>query len=278
MATTKITTNSLADSSVTSEKLANSISIGTLGVTGNLTVDTNTFFVDSINNRVGIGTVSPASALHVAAGGVIRAYRSTNDRFASLYCDAIGGYVAGPVNDPLYLSAATNLYLVTNNNTNLTVNTAGNIGIGTTSPSAKLHTIATTEQLRVGYDASNYLSTTVNSSGLVTLDAVGAGAGFVFSDSLTINGNLTLGIAGNKINITEGSNASVGVATLVAGTVVVNTTAVTANSRIFLTRQTTSGTIGTSVDVTARVAGTSFTITANGSMLDTSTVAWLIIN
>ena len=267
MATTKITTNSLADSSVTSAKLANSISIGTLGVTGNLTVDTNTFFVDSANNRVGvgtitpvqplhvvsstnnsfdgirvnplnnsvtfalgwngietnnalrirtttaqsiqletnslnrmtidssgnvgIGTVSPASALHVAAGGVIRAYRSTNDRFVSLYCDAVGGYVAGPVNDPLYLSAATNLYLVTNNNTNLTVNTAGNIGIGTTSPSAKLHTIATTEQLRVGYDASNYLSTTVSSSGAVTLNAVGTSPGVVFNNTSITAPNLT---------------------------------------------------------------------------------------
>ena len=181
----------IADSSVTSAKLANSISIGALGVTGDLTVDTNTFFVDSANNRVGIGTVSPASALHVAAGGVIRAYRSTNDRFVSLYCDAIGGYVAGPVNDPLYLSAATNLYLVTNNNTNLTVNTAGNIGIGTTSPSAKLHTIATTEQLRVGYDASNYLSTTVSSSGAVTLNAVGTSPGLVFNNTSITAPNLT---------------------------------------------------------------------------------------
>ena len=204
MATTKITTNSLADASVTSAKLANSISIGTLGVTGDLTVDTNTFFVDSANNRVGIGTVSPASALHVAAGGVIRAYRSTNDRFASLYCDAIGGYVAGPVNDPLYLSAATNLYLVTNNNTNLTVNTAGNIGIGTTSPSAKLHTIATTEQLRVGYDASNYASVTVSSAGLVTLDAVGASAGFVLADPVTATAQPVLSAMADTHVITKG--------------------------------------------------------------------------
>jgi hypothetical protein len=155
---------------------------------------------------------------------------------------------------------------------------AGNVGIGTTTPSAILHSLGTTEQLRVGFDASNYLSTTVNSSGLVTFNAVGASAGFVFSDPVTVNGNLTLGAAGNKINITEGSNASVGVATLVAGTATVNTTAVTTNSRIFLTRQTTAGTLGTSVDVTARVAGTSFTITSNGSILDTSTVAWFIIN
>jgi hypothetical protein len=33
---------------------------------GNLTVDTNTLFVDATNNEVGIGTVTPASALHVA--------------------------------------------------------------------------------------------------------------------------------------------------------------------------------------------------------------------
>lgn len=71
MATTKITTNSLTDSSVTSAKLANSISIGTLGVTGNLTVDTNTLFVDAANNRVGIGTATPNHSLTIASGNVI---------------------------------------------------------------------------------------------------------------------------------------------------------------------------------------------------------------
>jgi hypothetical protein len=63
------------------------------------------------------------------------------------------------------------------------ITSGGNVGIGTTSPSAKLHTISTTEQLRVGYDASNYMSATVNSSGLVTLDAVGSSAGFTFGNT-----------------------------------------------------------------------------------------------
>jgi hypothetical protein len=80
----------------------------------------------------------------------------------------------------------------------------------------------------------------------------------------------------SNLYVKEGTNATMGLATLVAGVAVVNTTAVTANSRIFLTRQTTAGTLGTSVDVTARTAGTSFTITSNGSVLDTSTVAWII--
>jgi hypothetical protein len=45
---------------------------GTATITGNLTVDTNTFFVDAANNRVGIGTVSPTVPLEVVGiGGAI---------------------------------------------------------------------------------------------------------------------------------------------------------------------------------------------------------------
>lgn len=60
----------------------------------------------------------------------------------------------------------------------------GNVGIGTTTISAKLHVLSTTEQLRVGYDASNYYSTTVGSTGGVTFNAVGAGSAFTFSDKI----------------------------------------------------------------------------------------------
>jgi hypothetical protein len=38
---------------------------GGLSVTNNLTVDSNTLFVDSVNNRVGIGTISPTARLDV---------------------------------------------------------------------------------------------------------------------------------------------------------------------------------------------------------------------
>lgn len=44
----------------------------------------------------------------------------------------------------------------------------GNVGIGTT-PSTKIHSLSTTEQLRLGYDASHYLSFTVGSANAVTL-------------------------------------------------------------------------------------------------------------
>ena len=71
------------------------------------------------------------------------------------------------------------------------------------------------------------------------------------------------------------ANASMGLATLVAGTVTVNTARVTATSRIYLSVQTAGGTQGL-LRISARVAGTSFTITSL-SGTETSTVAWLII-
>lgn len=51
----------------------------------------------------------------------------------------------------------------------------------------------TSPQLKVGYDTSNYMTVAVSAAGAVTLDAVGASAGFTFSDAVTINGALDMG-------------------------------------------------------------------------------------
>ncbi|AEJ01289.1 hypothetical protein Nit79A3_1457 [Nitrosomonas sp. Is79A3] len=75
--------------------------------------------------------------------------------------------------------------------------------------------------------------------------------------------------------VVEGSNAAMGVVTLVAGSKVVTNTRVTANSRIFLTSQADGGTPG-SLRVSARTAGTSFTITSSSGS-DTSVVAYMIV-
>lgn len=99
--------------------------------------------------------------------------------------------------------------------------------------------------------------------------------GPLFTADVQVFGILDLKTAGQQLRIKEGANAIMGTAVLVAGTVVVATTAVTATSRIFLTSQVDGGTPGF-IRVSARTAGTSFTITGIGT--DTSTVAWLIIN
>ena len=91
-------------------------------------------------------------------------------------------------------------------------------------------------------------------------------------DAVQVAGDLNLTTAGNKLKIATGSNASIGTGTLSAGEVTINTTAVTASSRIFLT-----GTAQHALYVSATVAGTSFTVkSASGS--DASTFNWLIIN
>lgn len=86
---------------------------------------------------------------------------------------------------------------------------------------------------------------------------------------------LNLGTAGGGIAVKEGTNARMGVSTLVAGAAVVANTSVTANTRVFLTGQSPGGTPGF-VRVSARTPATSFTITSS-SGTDTSVVAWLLI-
>jgi hypothetical protein len=71
--------------------------------TGDLTVDTNTLKVDSSNNRVGVGTTSPATALDVVGNATITvADNSTNLSLVSTDADAS----VGPVLD-LYRNSAS---------------------------------------------------------------------------------------------------------------------------------------------------------------------------
>jgi len=91
--------------------------------------------------------------------------------------------------------------------------------------------------------------------------------GFRISGGLLVQG---------KINVSTGTNKTAGKSTMVLGTVTVNTTQVTASSIILLTPQET-GTLAGTVRVSARVNGTSFTITSS-NLTDTAEVGWLIIN
>lgn len=106
---------------------------------------------------------------------------------------------------------------------------------------------------------------------------IGVGASTAPTDTLTVAGNLALSTAGNKLKIATGSNASAGTGTLSGGTVTISTTAVTANSLIFLTDTASSLTNVGQLSVTAKSAGTSFTVTSSNA-LDTSTFNWFMIN
>jgi hypothetical protein len=79
----------------------------------------------------------------------------------------------------------------------------------------------------------------------------------------------------NNVNIEDGSNKRMGLATLVGGTVTVSNTSVTASTRIFTSRQTAGGTLG-HLSIGTVVASTSFVINSS-SATDTSVIAWLLI-
>lgn len=85
---------------------------------------------------------------------------------------------------------------------------------------------------------------------------------------------LAFGAAGGGVSIKSGTNARCGTATLVAGTVTVSNTSVTANTRVMCTVQAPGGTQG--FISTSKVNATSFTITST-SGTETSVVAWELV-
>lgn len=122
----------------------------------------------------------------------------------------------------------------------------------------------------------------------ITLERIVAGSlncsnNFGVSNELFVNGtchfanvrletgDLEVRTAGKGIRIKEGSNARMGIATLVDGTVTISNTSVTDDTRIFYSVKTAGGTQG--FLSTTRSGGTSFTINST-SATDTSIVVW----
>lgn len=134
---------------------------------------------------------------------------------------------------------------------------------------------STTGTMRYGSDKTGSFPFTVDDAGNVTCKSLTSSAASALTGNQVITGgNLDIATAGNGLQVKEGANAKQGTAALTAGAATVANTSVTANSRIFLTSQADGGTPGW-LRVSARTAGTSFTITSS-SNLDTSTVAYLI--
>ena len=78
----------------------NITSVGTLTdltVAGDLTVDTDTLYIDSINNRVGIGTLTPATTLDVDGVTTINGGNSINDPALQVTGGNIHGELEGPI-------------------------------------------------------------------------------------------------------------------------------------------------------------------------------------
>jgi hypothetical protein len=115
--TGNLTGNIIGDSTV-------NISASTVAISNNLSVDTNTLFVDSVNDRVGIKTSSPSTPLHIShSGETIRLTDGT--RTAYLGVDA---------NNP-WIGTSTNhdMRFVTNGASRMRLNNAGHLVPETTN-------------------------------------------------------------------------------------------------------------------------------------------------
>jgi hypothetical protein len=155
---------------------------GTATITGNLTVDTNTLFVDAANNRVGIGTATPAvgNLLHIsgtAAVPLLMQRTGSNDVYLS-FTDNSGlfGYF-GFSNGELRLqtpgSSYANKYVISSDGTSTWQNVGGVAGTAMTLNSTGLGVGVTPSAGRGAIQLSagiGFPATQVASSDANTLD------------------------------------------------------------------------------------------------------------
>jgi hypothetical protein len=136
---------------------------GNATITGDLTVDTSTLKVDSVNNRVGVGTASPAVLLDCeSASAVIRATSSTgtNTSFAT-FANTGGAVRVGAEN-----SAGGGLF---------TGSSAYSAVLGTTG--AYSAHIGTNGNVRYSIDSTGVSTWLVGGSTAMTLNSTGLGVG-----------------------------------------------------------------------------------------------------
>ncbi len=149
---------------------------GNTSIAANLTVDTNTLFVDAANNRVGIGTASPALPLTVANGAKssatsLLARLGTADASNPLALDikAMGGATSadrGIMLVPTEVGLGSNFLRIGDTNLpHFQVNGNGNVGIGTATPS---HLLDVNGTARIAGAAT--LSNTLSVAGNTAID------------------------------------------------------------------------------------------------------------
>lgn len=101
-------------------------------ITGDLTVDSNTLHVDSTNDRVGIGTSSPAVKLDIVGENLMQQIRSsTSNNAYARYQGASGTMNVGVVANNGYIGVITpnNLRFLTDSTERMRIDSSGNVDI-----------------------------------------------------------------------------------------------------------------------------------------------------
>lgn len=174
----------------------------------------------AVSGNVGIGTTSPSSIFEIhknSTSGQIATYRNNTGFFLHrTYADynndgaivefqqrigvdgnysRIGNYSNHP------------LYLMTNNSTNMTLLTNGNVGIGTTSPSKKLHVVGDSYIQASGTGQTLLLGRT---NGQPTIKADSSNSGHMIIDSHSNFMSLNHYIGQNIVMVNGGGRVGIG--------------------------------------------------------------------
>ena len=137
---------------------------GSVNVSSDLTVDTNTLYVDSTNNRVGIGTSSPETnyKLDVAGWGtfthpsgdcVLKMQTGNTTGGSFLYFGDTADEDVGVVG---YVHSSDHMYFRTNAAERMRLDASGNLLVGTTSSYGTNPKITVAGGVTISTNSSNY--------------------------------------------------------------------------------------------------------------------------
>ena len=156
---------------------------GNATITGNLIVDTDTLYVDSTNNRVGIGTTSPANDLHISTVTGSAKFTSTGGG-SNLFMESATG------NTTRIRWNSDSNFSIRNDATStdvLNITQAGNVGIGVSGPSSQLHVVGNI----VGGDiTTRFEPQSNNAKSTLYISSRGSGDGGYYYDSSNNTGGL----------------------------------------------------------------------------------------
>lgn len=287
-------TSATTAGTVTNASQTTITTVGTLtslAVSGNANFDSGTLFVDSVNNRVGIGTTGPSFELDIngnanAAAAVIRSYNSNANSNAQVAYQQQTTTVTGLMSTSqtqllIGTTTAHPVQLIANNISSIYLASNNNVGIGNSSPADRL-SVTGNVAVSANVTSGNLITGGVLSvTGNANVGNIGAAAG-VFTGAISVSANVTGGnlLTGGLLSVT--GNANVGNIGAATGVFTANVSAANVITTGFHIRSIATGltaagaTQGTASAITKEVNVVSTVAVGTGVILPTAVAGMAI--